>query len=200
MTARLPVQDNAAAAEAASVKISSKKATLIKGQSKTLKISGTKSKVTWSSSKKSVAAVNQNGKITAKRAGTITITAKVNGEKYICVVKVSRAELLHKTSFSLREGGTYKLKATVSPSNAAKKTVKWSSSRKSVATVDAKGNVKAVGPGTAVITAKAGTKSAKCTVNLHTPAGQAYHRPVKVWRAYLASLNACRLSGGGLSE
>ena len=122
MTARLPVQDNAAAAEAASVKISSKKATLIKGQNKTLKISGTKSKVTWSSSKKSVA------------------------------------------------------------------------------TVDAKGNVKAVGPGTAVITAKAGTKSAKCTVNLHTPAGQAYHRPGKVWRAYLASLNACRLSGGGLSE
>lgn len=87
-------------------------------------------------------------------------------------MKVSRAELLHKTSFSLREGGTYKLKATVSPSNAAKKTVKWSSSRKSVATVDAKRNVKAVGPGTAVITAKAGTKSAKCTVTVKETKGR----------------------------
>ena len=137
-----------------------------------LKVSGTKQKVKWSVGNKAIAAVNGSGVVTAKKAGSTRVIATVGGEKYICVVKVSRAELLHKTSFSLREGGTYKLKATVSPSNAAKKTVKWSSSRKSAATVDAKGNVKAVGPGTAVITAKAGTKSAKCTVTVKETKGR----------------------------
>lgn len=41
------------------------------------------------------------------------------------------------------------------PSNATNKTVTWSSSNTSVATVDSSGNVKAISPGSAVITAKA---------------------------------------------
>ena len=51
-----------ATVEAASVKLSATKVTLVKGESKTLKVTGTKSKVTWSSSKKSVATVTSKGK------------------------------------------------------------------------------------------------------------------------------------------
>ena len=53
-----------------------------------MKILNTSKKVTWSSSKKAVATVSAKGKITAKKAGTTTITGKVNGKKYKCKVTV----------------------------------------------------------------------------------------------------------------
>ncbi len=67
---------------------------------------------------------------------------------------------LDKTSVELEMGGdnetlTAKLTATIAPSDASVKTVTWTSSDKSVATVDASGNVTAVGPGTATITVQA---------------------------------------------
>lgn len=68
------------------------KVTLTVGQSTTLKASG--KKATWKSSKKSVATVNKKGKVTAKKEGTATITAKV-GKKTtkwnIAVTKKSKA-------------------------------------------------------------------------------------------------------------
>lgn len=54
----------------------------------TLKVDGTKKKVKWSSSKKKIATVNKNGKITAKKSGTAYITAKVNGKKTKCKISV----------------------------------------------------------------------------------------------------------------
>ena len=65
------------------------------------------------------------------------------------------------------------LEATVSPADTEDFDVTWSSSDESVATVDDEGVVHAVGAGTAVITAKAGSKKATCdvsvVVNLETP-------------------------------
>ena len=52
------------------------------------------------------------------------------------------------------------------PDNATNKTVIWSSSNASVASVDANGTVTAVAEGSATITAKAGDKSATCTVTV----------------------------------
>lgn len=60
---------------------------------------------------------------------------------------------LDKTSLSLGFDEEYKLTATVTPSNATLKNVKWVSDNPMVATVDRDGNVKAVGEGVAVITA-----------------------------------------------
>ena len=51
----------------AAVKISPRDVTLIKGQSKTLKIPSANGKVKWSSSKKSIATVTAGGKVTAKK-------------------------------------------------------------------------------------------------------------------------------------
>lgn len=75
-------------AEAATIKINKKKLTLDKGKTFQLKITGTKKKVTWKSSKPSVAKVTSKGKVTGKKAGTAKITARVNGKKYTCTVKV----------------------------------------------------------------------------------------------------------------
>lgn len=69
-------------------KINKKKLTLNKGETYQLKIVGTKKKVTWKSNKPIVVKVNSKGKVTAKKAGTAKITAKVNGKKYICTVTV----------------------------------------------------------------------------------------------------------------
>ena len=57
----------------AAIKISKKTAALTVGKTLQLKVSGTKLKVTWSSSNKSVASVTLKGKVTAKKKGTATI-------------------------------------------------------------------------------------------------------------------------------
>lgn len=73
---------------------------------------------------------------------------------------------LNQTSASLKKGETLTLTATVAPSDAANKSVTWSSGNTSVATVSTSGVVTAVGEGTAVITVKTadGGKTATCTV------------------------------------
>ena len=72
---------------------------------------------------------------------------------------------ISQSSVSIRPGGTVSLTATVNPSNATNKTVTWSSSNQSVATVS-DGTVTAVGEGSAMITATAGGKSGSCSVTV----------------------------------
>ena len=76
---------------AAQVKLSKTKVTLSVGESVKLKVTGTKKKVKWSSSNKKVATVSKAGKVTGKKAGKATITAKVNGKKLKCTIKVQKA-------------------------------------------------------------------------------------------------------------
>ncbi len=61
---------------------------------------------------------------------------------------------LNKTSTTIRKGKTENLTATVEPSNASNKTIKWSSSDNSKVTVE-NGLITAVDLGTAIITAEA---------------------------------------------
>ena len=68
------------------------KVTMKKGQSLTLKLTGSKAKA-WGSSNKKIATVNAKGKVVAKKAGTVTIWAKaVNGKKYSCKVTVKETK------------------------------------------------------------------------------------------------------------
>ena len=82
-------------AQAATIKLSKKELSLKVGKSYTLKVSGTKQKVAWTTSKKSVAIVSKSGKVVAKRAGTSTITATVNKKKYTCKVTVKKAIIVN---------------------------------------------------------------------------------------------------------
>ncbi|MGN0331056.1 MAG: GH25 family lysozyme [Kineothrix sp.] len=72
---------------------------------------------------------------------------------------------LSHTSLSLVEGQTATLTATVTPENAADKTLSWSSSAESIAQVNG-GTVTALKAGTADITVKAGGKEATCKVTV----------------------------------
>ncbi|MBU5626405.1 Ig-like domain-containing protein [Oscillibacter sp. MSJ-2] len=134
--------------------------------------------VTWTSSDETVATV-ENGKVTAVKAGTATITAKAGEQSASCAVTVNEATPtpvpvasieLNKTALTLEVGKNETLTATVKPDNAEDKTVTWTSSDETVATVE-NGKVTAVKAGTATITAKAGEQSASCavTVNEATP-------------------------------
>ena len=67
--------------------------------------------------------------------------------------KVVTSITLDKSSLSLMEGDDYTLTATVNPSNASDKSLRWSSSNSSVAIVSASGKVSAIQAGTATIMA-----------------------------------------------
>ena len=113
--------------------------------------------ITWSSSNNSIATV-ENGVITGVKEGTVTITAtSVNGvktEKRVEVFEVKPESIsLNKSSLSLSVGQTTLITANVNPNNASDKSVFWSTSSYSVATVD-NGVITAKGIGTATITAR----------------------------------------------
>lgn len=96
-------------------------------------------------------------------SGPVKLSATVPAPT-VAVTSVS----LNKTSLSFTGTGAFQtLTATVSPSNATYKAVTWSSNNTHVATVSSDGTVKAVGYGTATITARSNNdKNASCTVNV----------------------------------
>ena len=132
--------------------------------------------ITWSSSNTNVATVNKEGFVTAKKEGTATITAKTaNGKKATCKVTVKNPVIavtnikLDRTVLMLDKDhyNTADLSATVSPNNATDKTVTWTSSNKSVATVSNNGKIKALKAGTTTITAKTSNgKKAICKLTV----------------------------------
>lgn len=155
-----PITNIPTIAEAATPKISSKKLTLIKGQSKTLKVTGTTKTVKWSSDKAAVAKVTQNGKVIAKKRGTAVISAKVGKKTYKCKVTVEEPKL-SKKSVSVYVGKNTTLKVS-----GTKQKVSWNSSNRKIASVSNKGVVKGLKKGTATITAKVGNKKYNCKVTV----------------------------------
>ncbi|WP_167536634.1 Ig-like domain-containing protein [Gordonibacter pamelaeae] len=133
--------------------------------------------VAWTSSNSDVAMVDDNGAVTPVGVGTCTVTATTldGGLTAECAVTVGEhvaGVALDKSEVSIVGVGTTQLVATVSPAGALDKSVAWSASDKSVATVNENGLVTAVGKGTAVITATSledEQQSASCTVTVSNP-------------------------------
>ena len=120
-------------------------------------------KATWKTSNKKVATVSRNGKLTAKKAGIVYITATYKG-KTSKRVKITVAETkLNKTSLKIAVGKTYTLKATYN-----KKHVKaaFKSSNVNIATVNKNGKITAKKAGTATITATYKNSRVSCKVKV----------------------------------
>ena len=132
--------------------------------------------VTWSSSNSNIATVNSSGKVSAKAAGTatITVTTKDGSKTAKCTVTVKNEPIkvtgvsLNRSQITLFVGKSENLTAAVKPSNAANKGITWQSSNTNVATVDSGGRITARAEGTATITVKTNDngKTAKCTVTV----------------------------------
>jgi len=145
-----------------------------KGKTMTLKATLTPTdladkSVTWTSSDKSIATVSSSGKVKGVKYGTATITctSKATGASATCQVTVGKV-IISMSDFSLKKTRTTVLTATVYPTTLTDKSVKWTSSDKSIATVTSSGKVKGVAPGTATITCTSVATGLKgtCTVTV----------------------------------
>ena len=170
-TCQVTVQKNVV--PVSSVTLNKTSLSLTKGQSETLTATvspadATDKNVSWSSSDATIASVDTYGKVTALKSGNATITAKAGEKQATCAVTVTtpaESISLDRTSVSLEEGQSTTLIATVSPADADDKSVTWSTSDGTVATVSG-GTVTAVKEGSATITAKAGSLTATCQVEV----------------------------------
>lgn len=138
----------------------------IKDESYLIAITSNGSRPSFKSSDSKIASVNTYGKITAKKAGSVLITAKIRNAEASCKVTVNKTKLsISRTMLSMERGEKYSLNYTVS-NNAE---VLFKSSKKSVATIDEKGVITALKPGDTTITATADGTSVTCLVTIKTP-------------------------------
>lgn len=166
---------------ASGVSVSPTTATIIKGHTQQLTAtvapsSASNKSVSWSSSNNSVVTVSSSGLVTAKAAGAadVTVTTADGNHKAVCKVTVRvpvTGVSLSRTELSLIKGDTEQLLATVSPTDASNKTISWTTTDKSVASVSSSGLVTAVGGGTATITATTadGSYTDVCKVTVTIP-------------------------------
>jgi hypothetical protein len=130
-------------------------------------------KLTWTSSKPSVATV-KDGKVTAKKSGTVTITVtdeagnvvgKFNVKVVAKAVKLTKLTAKAKKS-TLKVGQSTMVAVKLTPKGATGVVAKFSldSKSKRIVSVDKAGKIIAKKKGTAKITVKAGGKSAKVKI------------------------------------
>ena len=123
----------------------------------------TSTEMEWSSSNTTVATVDSTGMVSVKAIGTTTITVKPtynpNGVFAQCVLTVKDDPITNirtdVTSLTMIRGQSYEVKVTLTPTNPTDSTLKWTSSKPSVATVN-NGYINAVGVGTATIMVQGG--------------------------------------------
>ena len=157
----------------AAPRISSSKLTMIKGQSRTLKITGLKKgqKITWKSSNSKIVAVNKAGKLQAKAKGSATITGTVSKRRYTCKVTV-QAPKLNKTAVTLKVGQTYQLKLS-----GTNQKITWKSSNSKIVTVNKAGKLIAKSAGNATVTAQVNGIRFVCKVKIQKKAAPAKPAP-----------------------
>lgn len=132
--------------------------------------SNSQEKITYKSSNTKIATVSSTGVITAKKVGKVTITVQSGKQKATVTLTVKKAPVLKAIKNvppkkTITKGKTYTLKPQLYPSGAIAK-ITYTTSNKSIATVDSKGKITAKKKGTAVITVKAGKFTAKCKVTV----------------------------------
>ncbi|MCL2796587.1 MAG: Ig-like domain-containing protein [Firmicutes bacterium] len=134
----------------------------------------TNQSLAWSVDKPAIATV-ENGVVKGIALGgaTVTVTTADGAKTDTCAVTVTEVVpvtgvALSRAALTLEVGSAVTLRATVSPTNASNKSVTWSTSNPAVASVSG-GSVKALGVGTASITAKSEadpTKLSSCQISV----------------------------------
>lgn len=156
----------------------------VKGTTK-LTFKGSYGTVTWSSDKKSVATVDKHGKVTAVRPGTAYITAKSKTAISKCKITVKQPAL-NKHSASLYLGSHMTLKVTGGTG-----AITWTSSNKSIATVNSKGYVTTKKAGTVYIKAKRNGYTAQCKLTVKKPSVNATSKSI-----YTGFYTTLKVNGG----
>ena len=164
-----------------SVSLNKQTLSLVEGNSETLTATvapsdATNKAVSWKSSDASVASVDNSGKVIAVKAGsaTITVTTTDGSKTATCSVTVTPKTIevndvgLDKAEMEMVAGDSYQFTVTLKPDNASDKTLAWSSSDESVATVDNSGKVTAISEGKVTITVKTSNpaQSASCDITV----------------------------------
>lgn len=148
-----------------------KEMTVITGKTATLKLENNTDKVVWSVSNKSVVKIqsksNKSAVLKGVAPGTAKVTAKIGKKKLVCSVTVkAKVSLTSKTTVTMG-----KTKEIVLNNNTDK--VIWSSSDNKIVKLSKKtaggAVVKGIAPGTAIVTAKIGSKKYTCSVTVVEP-------------------------------
>ena len=160
-----------------SINLSQKDLTMYLGESVNLSAAispanATNQEITWSTSDNNIASVD-NGYVVAKKAGSVTITATTsNGKKDTCTILVRNSNIDVQSIFmnsneTMNAGESLTLTAKVLPATATNKTITWTSSDATTATIDQNGTVKALKAGSVIITAKSNNNiTAVCKITI----------------------------------
>ena len=161
------------------IKLSKTTMTLYSGDKQILKVTGVSNiaSIKWKSSDSRIATVAKNGVVTAKKAGTCSVSAVVDKKTLTCTLTVKKSYIkLSNTSLTLNIGKSKTLKATV---NGKISKVSWKSKNKNIVTVNSSGKVIAKKAGKTEIYAKANGKTATCTVIVKQSVTSAYKKLIQ---------------------
>lgn len=168
------------ATDVTSIKITANGSTTLKA-AETLQLTATvlpetatDKSVRWSSASPEIADVNENGLVTAYAVGKTIITATAaSGLSDEITVTVEptliSSIILNQPSLTMRVTNEVQLSATILPTTATDKSLTWTSSNASIASVDASGKVTAIKEGQTSIICTANDGSgvaATCIVNV----------------------------------
>ncbi len=154
--------------------------------------------IIWKTSNKKLAEVDDDGLVTAKKTGNVTITAKERKRKKskkfkIKILKIPVTDVCFSSSnkTSMEIGTKIPLSVQVMPQNATNRILKWKSSDSSVATVDKKGVVTALRPieNVTITATSADNKKIYCTWNIKITIDDGYITRAMLDRLDLTSIH-----------
>ncbi len=185
----LPYQSKTAHAETLSFVVLSEytKTLAISDEFYLIAITSNGNLATFKSNNSKVASVDTYGKVTAKKSGTATITAKIKNAEASCKVYIDKTQInLNTESVSIERNETYSLLASTSNGSS----ITYKSNKKSVACVDENGCILGLKPGETIITVTADDSTKTCKVIVKEPTIKLDKTSLSLYRGETIKLSA----------